>query len=111
MIEDIFSKGNIIIGDDVWIGSNSVILSGVTIGRGSIIGAGSVVTMNIPNYSIVAGNPARVIKSRFSNEIVDYLEDLRWWEWDERKIIESERIFNLTSEGILNLARKNIRLK
>lgn len=91
---DIFSKGDIIIEDDVWIGSNSVILSGVKIGRGSIIGAGSVVTKSIPKYSIVAGNPARVIKKRFTNQIINELEELKWWDWDEIKISQNKEFFN-----------------
>lgn len=65
------SKGDIIIEDDVWIGVNVTILSGVRIGKGSIIGAGSVVTKSIPAYSIVCGSPAKVVKMRFSNEIID----------------------------------------
>lgn len=99
---DIFSKGDITIEDDVWIGSNSVILSGITIGRGSIIGAGSVVIKDIPKYSIVGGNPARVIKSRFSNEIIDYLENLKWWEWDVHKINSNKELFNLTENQLFN---------
>lgn len=91
---DIFSKGDIIIEDDVWIGSNSVILSGVKIGRGSIIGAGSVVTKSIPAYSIVAGNPAKVIKRRFTDQIISELEELRWWNWDEIKISRNKEFFN-----------------
>jgi acetyltransferase-like isoleucine patch superfamily enzyme len=92
---DIFSKGNIIIQDDVWIGSNSVILSGVTIGRGAIVGAGSVVTRDVPEYSIVAGNPARVIKKRFSDEVISQVKKLEWWEWDEEKIKKNRHLFNL----------------
>lgn len=92
---DIFSKGNIIIEDDVWIGSNSIILSGVTIGRGSIIGAGSVVTKDIPKYSIVGGNPAKVIRRRFSQETIETLEKLKWWEWDVEKIKKNKVLFNL----------------
>ncbi|MDD5360373.1 MAG: CatB-related O-acetyltransferase [Sulfurovaceae bacterium] len=91
---DIFSKGDIIIEDDVWIGSNSVILSGVKIGRGSIIGAGSVVTKSIPAYSIVAGNPATIIKKRFTNQIISELEELKWWNWDEIKISQNKEFFN-----------------
>lgn len=80
--EDKFSKGAITIEEDVWIGSNSVILSGVTIGRGSIIGAGSIVTKNIPKYSIVAGNPAKIIKSRFPDHVITKLEKSKWWEFE-----------------------------
>ena len=98
---DIFSKGDIVIEDDVWIGSNCVILSGVTIGRGSIIGAGSVVTKNIPKYTIVGGNPAKVISKRFKDETIEYLENLKWWEWDIEKIKNNKEIFSLKEDELL----------
>ena len=69
------SRGPIIIHDDVWIGSNSVILSGVTIGRGSVVGAGSVVTKDVAPYTIVAGNPAKFIKYRFSKDTIERIEN------------------------------------
>jgi len=89
------SKGPIIIQDDVWIGSNSVILSGVTIGRGSIVGAGSVVTKNVLPYSIVAGNPAKLIRRRFNDETCDMLEESRWWTWDDQKILSNKSFFSI----------------
>ena len=67
------SKGNIVVCDDVWIGQNSIIMSGVTIGQGAVIGAGSIVTKDIPPYCIAAGNPCKVIKYRFNEEIIDSL--------------------------------------
>lgn len=70
------SKGNIMVGSDVWIGQNSVVLSGVTIGQGAVIGAGAIVTKDIPPYAIAAGNPARVIRYRFDKETVKYLKGL-----------------------------------
>lgn len=88
------TKGKIVIEDDVWIGSNAVVLSGVKIGRGCVIGAGSVVTKSMPPYSIVAGNPAQVIKPRFCSEIVAELEKIKWWEWDENKIKENSDFFS-----------------
>lgn len=91
--EDIYSKGQIVIEEDVWIGSNSVILSGIKVGRGSVIGAGSVVTKNIPPYSIVAGNPARIIRKRFSENIIEELEESRWWEWSVEKIKLNKNFF------------------
>ena len=91
--KDVFSKGDILIEEDVWIGSNVSILSGVNIGRGSIIGAGSVVTKNIPPYSIVVGNPAKVIKRRFNEEKINYLEKIEWWKWDYEKIKKSRELF------------------
>jgi len=102
---DIVSKGDIIIEDDVWIGSNSVILSGVKIGRGSIIGAGSVVTKNIPAYSIAVGNPAKVIKKRFSEQIINELEEIKWWSWSEVKIRQNKEFFNKKIESSNSIKR------
>lgn len=100
--QDIDSKGKISIEDDVWIGSNCVVLSGVTIGRGSIIGAGSTVVKDIPRYSIVVGNPAKVIKTRFSQEMIANLENMRWWEWDIEKIKQNKDLFNFTEKELLH---------
>ena len=99
---DIYSKGDIVIEHDVWIGSNSVILSGVTIGKGSVIGAGSVVTKDIAPYSIVGGNPARVIKVRFDQKTINYLENIQWWLWDNKKIKINKKLFSLEQENIKN---------
>ncbi|MFV0577714.1 MAG: CatB-related O-acetyltransferase [Fusobacterium ulcerans] len=87
------SKGDIIIEDDVWIGGNSVILSGIKIGRGSVIGAGSVVTKNVPKYSIVVGNPGKVIKKRFSEKEIEKLEKIQWWNWSKEEILKNKKIF------------------
>lgn len=87
------SKGPIIIEDDVWIGSNSVVLSGVKIGRGSIIGAGSIVTKDIEPYSIVGGNPAKFLRKRFDQQTIDKLEKSEWWLWDKEKIIRNKKFF------------------
>ena len=78
--DDVKSSIGIKIGDDVWIGSNAVITDGVEIGRGCVIAAGSIVTKDIPSYSIAAGNPAVVLRRRFSNERISKLESSRWWE-------------------------------
>ncbi|HTE01138.1 MAG TPA: CatB-related O-acetyltransferase [Mucilaginibacter sp.] len=88
------SKGPIVISDDVWIGSNSVILSGVTIGRGAVIGAGSIVTKDVESYTIVAGNPAKTIRKRFSDTTIELLENSRWWEWSVDKIIQEKEFFS-----------------
>lgn len=68
------------IGNDVWIGHGAIVLPGVTIGNGAIIGAGAVVTRDVPDYVVVAGNPARVIRERFAPEIVELLNKSAWWE-------------------------------
>ena len=80
------NKGDIVLGNDVWIGYEAVILSGVTIGDGAIVGARAVVTKDVPPYTIVAGVPARPIRKRFDEETIAKLEALRWWDWDEEKI-------------------------
>jgi len=78
--------GNTDIGNDVWIGSEAMIMSGVTIGSGSVISARAVVSKNVPPYAIVAGNPAKIIKYRFSKEKIESLLKLKWWDWSEGKI-------------------------
>ena len=80
------NKGDIVIGNDVWIGYEAVILSGVTVGDGAVIGARAVVTKDVPPYTIVGGVPAHPIRKRFAEETVEALETLRWWDWDEEKI-------------------------
>ena len=81
-------KGDIVIGNDVWIGYEAVILAGVTIGDGAVIGARAVVTKDVPPYAIVGGVPARVIRSRFPEETVKALLRLKWWDWPAERIQE-----------------------
>ncbi|MDE6551922.1 MAG: CatB-related O-acetyltransferase [Muribaculaceae bacterium] len=80
------NKGDIVIGNDVWIGFEAVILAGVKIGDGAIIGARAVVTKDVPPYSIVGGIPAKVIRKRYSLDIIEQLLSLRWWDWTKEKI-------------------------
>lgn len=80
------NKGNIVIGNDVWIGFEAVILSGVTIGDGAIIGTRAVVTKDVPPYTIVGGIPAKPIRKRFSDDVISELLRLKWWDWPKRKI-------------------------
>ena len=77
-IPEALSKGKIIIEDDVWIGMNSLILSGVKIGKGAVIGAGSVVSKHIPPYAIAVGNPCKVIKYRFSEAIMEKVNKIKF---------------------------------
>lgn len=79
-------KGDIIIGNDVWIALGVLILPGVKIGDGAVIGANSVVTKNVDDYEIVAGNPAKHVKYRFSQEQIDSLKKIKWWDWPIEKI-------------------------
>ena len=83
------NKGDIIIGNDVWIGYEAVILAGVTIGDGAIIGTGAVVTKDVPPYTIVGGVPAKPIRKRFSDEDIAVLLELKWWDWSVDKISDS----------------------
>jgi virginiamycin A acetyltransferase len=88
-VEHPSAKGDVIIGNDVWIGLNALILSGVRIGDGAVIGASSVVTRDVPPYAIVGGNPARVIRMRFSQDKIDQLLRIKWWNWSFEKIREN----------------------
>ena len=80
------NKGDIVIGNDVWIGYEAVILAGVTVGDGAIIGARAVVTKDVPPYTIVGGVPAKPIRKRFSEDTIAALLELRWWDWPEEQI-------------------------
>lgn len=79
-------KGDIIVENDVWIGAKSTIMSGVKIGNGAVVGSCSVVTKNVPPFAIVAGNPAKVVKYRFSDDQISSLLKISWWDWSEEKI-------------------------
>ncbi len=87
------SRGDIAIGNDVWIGTNAIVLSGVTIGDGAVIGAGAVVTNNIPPYCVAVGVPAQVQRKRFSDEDIALLLELRWWDWEFERIERNARLF------------------
>ena len=80
------NKGDIVIGNDVWIGYEAVILSGVIIGDGAIIGTRALVTKDVPPYTIVGGVPAKPIRKRFDEETIQKLEEIRWWNWEEDRI-------------------------
>lgn len=80
------NRGDIVIGNDVWIGYEAVILSGVTIGDGAIIGTRAVVTKDVPPYTIVGGVPAKPIRKRFDEKVIKELLKIKWWDWTEEKI-------------------------
>lgn len=104
--ENIHWDATLVIEDDVWIGHNVMILPGCKfIGRGAIVGAGAVVTRNVPPYTIVAGNPARPLRARFATDLVQALEESRWWELepgDIRALIAKDRelVFHPTVEAV-----------
>lgn len=79
-------KGDTIVGHDVWIGYDALIMPGVSIGAGAIVGARSVVTRDVPPYAVVGGNPARILRRRFTDEVVDALLEIAWWDWPVEKI-------------------------
>jgi len=83
------SKGDVVIGHDVWIGAGARVLSGVSVGNGAVIGASSVVASNVAPYAIVVGNPAREIRKRFSDEHIVLLQHLAWWDWPLERIMDN----------------------
>jgi len=104
--------GDTVIGNDVWIGSEAMIMPGVTIGDGAIIGARAVVVKDVPAYAVVGGNPASLIKYRFDEKEIKQLLMMKWWSWKEEKVKESmpficseslEKLWNYWSENKKNL--------
>lgn len=102
------SKGNIIIGDDVWIGYGAVILSGVKIGQGAVVAAGTVVTKDIPPYAVVAGVPARIVRYRFNSEVIRELVKVDWSnvEMEYVKNNLSDFYSDVTTDNVQTLVRK-----
>jgi acetyltransferase-like isoleucine patch superfamily enzyme len=99
------SKGDIVIGNDVWIGRGARILSGVTVGDGAVIGAYSVVTKDVRPYAIVAGNPAGEVRRRFSDEQIEALLRIRWWEWGDAELHAA--VSELNSDQIDEFIRRH----
>ena len=102
-LDDITSTGEINIGNDVWIGTHSVVLSGAQISDGAVVAAGSVVTGFVPPYAVVGGVPAKVIKYRFDHSIIRKLLEIRWWDWPIEKIMDNRDLFI----GELNIEKLN----
>ena len=98
------TKGDVVIGNDVWIAFGTTILSGVTIGDGAAIGACSVVARDIPPYAIAAGNPAQVIRYRFDEETIRRLLQIKWWHWPDEKV--RENIHLICSDSINTFVKK-----
>jgi acetyltransferase-like isoleucine patch superfamily enzyme len=101
---DTASKGGVRIGNDVWIGEGATVLSGVSVGNGAVVGAHSVVTKNVSPYAIVAGNPARLLRFRFSPSQVAALERISWWNWPIEDIRSSSHLlFSSEIDEFINL--------
>ncbi len=100
-------KGDTIVGNDVWIGQNATILPGVHIGDGAIIGLNSVVTKDIEPYTIVAGNPAKVIRKRFDNELIELMLELKWW---NKSIEEIKSLIPVLTDNNIEKVKNEIRL-
>lgn len=108
LASDMPFKGNTVIGNDVWIGQNAVILPGVNIGDGAIIGANSVVDSNIAPYTIVAGNPAKVIRKRFDEELIDLMLRFKWW---DKSITEINELIPILTCSDLEKVREELKAK
>jgi virginiamycin A acetyltransferase len=99
--EELPFKGDTVIGNDVWIGYEAVIMPGVKIGDGAIVAAKSVVTKDVPPYTVVGGNPANILRKRFSDEIIELLLEISWWNWDIEKITKNlEKIVSADIEAL-----------
>ncbi len=99
------SRGDVVIGNDVWVAREAVILSGVAIGDGAVIGARAVVSRDVAPYTIVAGNPAVAVRSRFAPEIVERLMAVKWWDWPEARIMAAmPKLLSSDIEAFLDAA-------
>ncbi len=102
-ISDLPYKGDTVVGNDVWIGYDVLVMPGIKIGNGAIIASRSVVTKDVEPYSVVGGNPAKVIKKRFDDQTIRLLEEIKWWDWNIEKITKNLEI--LTSSDIEKLKK------
>lgn len=108
LVRSHFSKGDVVIGSDVWIGHEALILSGARIGHGAVIGARALVTGEVPPYAVAVGSPARVVKYRFSADVIAQLLEIAWWDWEDSKIEQARPLFlEDDMELFLRFARAN----
>jgi acetyltransferase-like isoleucine patch superfamily enzyme len=102
------TKGDVVIGNDVWIGANVTIMSGVSIGDGAVIANNSHVVKDVAPYSLIGGNPAKLIKYRFTEQQIEKLLLIKWWYWDDEKINKfTPYLCNTNIDDFINLATKN----
>jgi virginiamycin A acetyltransferase len=104
-LEDLPFKGDTLVGNDVWIGQNATVMPGVHIGDGAIIAANSVVTRDVPAYHIAGGNPCKILRKRFDDELIEYLLDLKWWDWPTEKIFNNLEILCSGDPNKINSVR------
>ena len=97
------NNGDIIVGNDVWIGYEAIIMQGVHIGDGAIIGTRAIVTKDVPSYTIVGGIPAKTIKKRFPEDVIEKLNKLQWWNWDDETV---QRNLHVITSGDVKLLEK-----
>lgn len=102
-VDEVAGYGDTVIGNDVWLGFEALVLPGVTIGDGAIVGSRAVVSRDVPPYSIVAGNPARVVRRRFDDETVEALLNLRWWDWPIEVIEQNREAIEAADPKLLEL--------
>ena len=101
------TKGDVVIGNDVWIAYNVIIMSGVKIGDGAVVAANSHIIKDVEPYSIVGGNPAKLIKKRFTETQIKDLLEIKWWDWEESKINElSPLLCNVDIDEFIKIAKK-----
>lgn len=100
------SEKRTVIGNDVWIGENVLIKAGVTIGDGAVVGMGSVVTKDVPPFAIAVGCPAKIVKKRFSDDIILKLSQLKWWEYDEEQLMKYAHTFTSPQDFIHEVDKK-----
>lgn len=104
--EDLPLKGDTVVGNDVWFGQNVTVLPGIHIGDGAIIGCNSVVSRDVPAYTIVAGNPIREIRKRFDDELIQLMEELKWW---DKPAAEIEQLIPLLGNSNLQKVKQDIK--
>ncbi|KQU47018.1 acetyltransferase [Rhodococcus sp. Leaf278] len=108
LVSDLPSRGDTVVGHDVWIGGNVTVMPGVRIGNGAVISTESVVTKDVPDYAVVGGNPARVLRERFTADETRTLLDIAWWNWPIDSI--TERVRTIADGSVADLAAVAARL-